>query len=198
MSLKVIQYQMQWVRQFQLAARVIRDTVGAAGVRIDHIGSTSVPGLHAKPVIDIQLTVEDLATVPSFISALGAAGFEHRENNDRDRPPSWETQALAQWKKHYFRTAPGVAPRIHLHVREAGRRNQRYALLFRDYLRSSERARDAYSLYKCRLVETVGHLSADGGTGAYLDLKDPVLDLIADAADRWASEVGWHPAKADA
>lgn len=198
MSLEVTEYQTQWVNQFQLAAKDIRAAVGSAGARIDHIGSTSVPGLRAKPIIDIQLTVLDLTIVPSFASALAAAGFEHRVATDADRPPPWETQELKQWKKHYFRTLAGVVPRIHLHVRESGRRNQRYPLVFRDYLRSSKRAREAYGLYKSRLAETVGHRSHVSGTGPYLDLKDPVLDLIADAADRWSIEVGWHPGRADA
>ena len=85
-----------------------------------------------------------------------------------------------------------------MHVREVGKRNQRYALLFRDYLRSNKRARDAYGSFKMQLAEVVGHLSRPGGTGPYLDLKDPMLNLIADAAERWAASTGWYPSESDA
>ena len=82
---------------------------------------------------------------------------------------------------------------MHVHVREIGRRNQRYALLFRDYLQANAHARDSYGQYKMLLSEHVGVASGPGGTGPYLTLKDPVLDLIADAAEKWAAEVGWTP-----
>ena len=75
--------------------------------------------------------------------------------------------------------------------------NQRYALLFRDYLRSSSRARSSYASYKQTLAKPVGPLSSAGGSGWYLDLKDPVFDLIADAAEKWAADVHWSPSPSD-
>ena len=102
-----------------------------------------------------------------------------------------------QWQKIYYRTE-GAEPRVHVHVREAGRRNQRYALLFRDYLRANRVARDAYGSFKRTLADIVGEYSSEGGTGPYLDAKDPVLDLIFDAAERWAVESDWRPGPSDA
>ncbi len=198
MPLEVTPYQQQWITQFRETATGIRGALGDLAVRIDHIGSTAVAGLHAKPIIDIQLTVARLDTVSYCIAALTAQGFEHRPDTDSDRPPWWETQDPCQWRKQYFRRTTEAMPRVHLHVRESGRLNQRYALLFRDYLRASERARQAYGEYKLRLAEVSGHLSSPGGTGPYLDLKDPVLDLIADAAQRWALEINWHAGPTDA
>jgi GrpB-like predicted nucleotidyltransferase (UPF0157 family) len=160
---------------------------------MDHIGSTAVPGLSAKPIIDVQVSVTDFSHTRELIPSLESSGFVHRPEADNDRPPPWDTLDPAQWEKEYFRTPTGVEPRVHIHVREVGRRNHRYALLFRDYLRESERVRDSYGLYKSLLSENVAEESGPGGTGLYLDLKDPILDLIANAAEQWATEVGWTP-----
>jgi GrpB-like predicted nucleotidyltransferase (UPF0157 family) len=126
----------------------IRGAIGDVALRIDHVGSTAVPGLAAKPIIDIQVTVEDINVVPSLATALSSVGYEYRPNAAKDRPPDWETQEPVEWNKEYFRTPADVSPRTHVHFRAIGRRNQRYALLFRDYLRSNERARHSYGLYK--------------------------------------------------
>jgi len=198
MLLTVIPYQESWVDQFREAAATIRGALGNLVLRVDHIGSTAVPGLPAKPVIDIQITVQEINATLTLAAALERAGYLYRPNAGTDRPPGWETQEPAEWKKMYCRTPDGVFPRTHLHLRQFGRRNQRYALLFRDYLRANARARQSYGEYKKLLGDTVGHLSRPGGTGLYLDLKDPVLDLIADAAEKWAIAVGWQQGPYDA
>lgn len=187
----VVPYQDRWQDDFQRVARALRDAFGHAATRIDHIGSTAVVGLAAKPIIDVQVAVETLAAVPAVAPRLIAVGFVQCAEIDRDRPPPWEAVAPEEWRKVYFRTGEGSAIRAHVHVREQGRRNYRYALLFRDYLRSSPRARGAYGTLKAKLADAVGHLSEPGGGGPYLDLKDPVVDLLADAAEAWAEKVGW-------
>jgi GrpB-like predicted nucleotidyltransferase (UPF0157 family) len=78
--------------------------------------------------------------------------------------------------------------RAHIHIRELGRFNQRYALLFRDYLRSSENVRAEYELLKRRASQLFSE-SIDG----YVSLKDPVEHIIYEAASLWAEEVGWKP-----
>ena len=192
MLMPVIPYATRWPEDFRRIAEALRSAFGPAALRIDHIGSTSVEGLAAKSIIDIQVTVEVLEAVSEVSSRVVAAGFIHRAEIDRDRPPPWEADTFAEWRKAYFRTVDGAPVRAHLHVREHARRNQRYALLFRDYLRANPRAREAYGKFKLQLSEVVGHLSQPGGTGPYLDLKDPMLDLIADAAETWAASHGWE------
>ena len=78
--------------------------------------------------------------------------------------------------------------RAHIHIRELGRFNQRYALLFRDYLRASEDVRAAYELLKRRAAQ----LFPDDIEG-YLSLKDPVVHIIDAAASLWADKVRWTP-----
>jgi GrpB-like predicted nucleotidyltransferase (UPF0157 family) len=90
-------------------------------------------------------------------------------------------------RKQFFREPEG-ARRTHIHIREAGRLNQRYALLFRDYLRTDGGARQAYEAVKRRLAEVYPD-DIDG----YLSIKDPVMDLIYRGAEHWAIAMRWHP-----
>jgi GrpB-like predicted nucleotidyltransferase (UPF0157 family) len=80
-----------------------------------------------------------------------------------------------------------------VHVRQEGRLNQRYALLFRDYLRADPGAAGAYGQLKQALAEAAGR---DWDT--YYSVKDPACDLIMAAAEQWAVRVGWHPHECDA
>jgi GrpB-like predicted nucleotidyltransferase (UPF0157 family) len=90
-------------------------------------------------------------------------------------------------RKLYMREPEGER-RTHIHIREFGRFNQRYALLFRDYLRASVPVRQAYELLKQRAALLFPD-SIDG----YLFLKDPVFHIIYEAATLWAEKVQWNP-----
>ena len=90
-----------------------------------------------------------------------------------------------------FKPPPGQRP-TNLHVRIAGRANQRYALLFRDYLRTHLTAAQAYVELKRRLAQNL----ADPDT--YPDVKDPAVDLIYFAAEDWAATTLWQPSPSDA
>jgi GrpB-like predicted nucleotidyltransferase (UPF0157 family) len=193
MLLPLVPYQVSWSDDFQAVRERLAPAFAGHANAIDHIGSTAVPGLTAKPVIDIQVTVSSLSRVPEVVAPLATAGLVFRAEITEDRPPPWEPGGALQWRKAYFKAEDGAAIRAQVHVREAGRRNQRYALLFRDYLRANDHARDAYGAFKLEIARHVGHLSRPGGTGPYLDIKDPVFDLIADAAERWSAATDWQP-----
>ena len=90
-------------------------------------------------------------------------------------------------RKVYFREPPGER-RTNIHIRENGRLNQRYALLFRDYIRCSVTIRRAYELIKVRLAE----IFPDSIEG-YLYIKDPLIDLMFEAAQTWAEATNWVP-----
>jgi GrpB-like predicted nucleotidyltransferase (UPF0157 family) len=198
MNLEVVPYRSEWQEQFLDLGRRIRAAMQSSALRIDHIGSTAVQGLSAKPIIDVQLTVASLAGQVMLTEQLAPLGLVARGETREDRPPPWDVAEPREWQKFYYRTKDGIYPRVHLHVRASGRRNQRYPILFRDYLRANSRARDAYGLFKQNLARFVGHLSNPGGTGPYLDMKDPVLDLIAESAERWAEITSWRPGASDA
>ena len=182
----IVPYQPRWADEFAEIGRRIRDTVGSAALRIDHIGSTAVPGLGAKDVVDLQITVADLDRTDALTDALRTAGFVHKPEIRCD-----EFHRMAETdpelRKLYMREPEGER-RTHIHIRELGRFNQRYALLFRDYLRASEAVRDEYELLKCRAAQLFPD-SIDG----YLFLKDPVFHIIYEAASLWADTVRWSP-----
>lgn len=174
-------YNHQWPAEYAIIEDLLNRALTGIAVGIDHIGSTSVRGLAAKNIIDIQITVADLGDprlTPAF-EELGATATDHR-------PPGSQSQSGA-WDKRYFRAPESWRP-THLHVREQHRPNQRYALLFRDYLRQSPNAAAAYSAIKTALARL-----HPNDTQAYYDVKDPACDLIMDAAERWAAVVAWRP-----
>jgi GrpB-like predicted nucleotidyltransferase (UPF0157 family) len=159
--------------------------LGDRAVRIDHIGSTAVSGLAAKPVIDIQITVAGLGDA----NQLSDAGLEEISVYGDHRPPG-ATGPEADWQKRLFSRRAAMPTNVH--VRVEGRANQRYALLFREYLRAHPLSAEAYADLKRGLAR---HLS-DRGT--YADVKDPACDLIAIAAEAWAAETAWEPGPSDA
>jgi len=154
-------------------------------LRIDHIGSTSVPGLGAKDVIDIQITVS--ALTPEVRRTLIDAGCQYRPNHVRDHVPLGEDDDPRLWAKFMFEQPLGQR-RSNMHVRIAGNPNQRYALLFRDYLRTHPHSARSVELIKRELVK---RHAEDEDT--YYDIKDPVYDLIWNAAQDWARQTGREP-----
>jgi GrpB-like predicted nucleotidyltransferase (UPF0157 family) len=189
-SVEIVAPTASWARQFQTLGRILRDSLGDLALRIDHIGSTSVPGLAAKDVIDIQVTVAEL-DLASLLPAFARAGFEHRPDNPGDHRPPGTTGSQQDWAKLFF--SPGSHDiASHVHVRAIGRPNQRYALLFRDYLRARPDAAAAYGELKRRLA------ALGISRGAYADVKDPVCDIIIAAAEDWAASTGWSPGPSDA
>ena len=170
-----------WPGEFEAIAASIREALGALALRVDHIGSTSVPGLPAKDVIDVQLTVGALDRA-RLAPALQRAGFVDQDIGSDHRPPG-ATGPDDDWRKLFFQAGSGRP--VNLHVRVAGRPNQRYALLFRDYLRAHRESAAAYAALKRALAG----LGID--RGVYADVKDPACDLIFIAAEDWASQTGW-------
>jgi GrpB-like predicted nucleotidyltransferase (UPF0157 family) len=204
---EIIPYRPSWPAEFQAIAGQLRRGLGALALRIDHIGSTSVPGLAAKDIIDIQISVAALDE--PVRTALQALGYEKAEGvwGDHVPPgfsdPQYETgwsdqvnlelpaQSNTAWAKWYFRPPEGQRP-THTHVRVLGRPNQRYPLLFRDYLRAHPETAAAYGELKRRLA--AGLANPD----IYPDVKDPAVDLIYLAAEDWASATRWQPGPSDA
>lgn len=182
---KIEPYSDAWPRDFARIAKLIRSTLGDRALRIDHIGSTSVPELDAKDTIDVQVTVADLHDAQPLLRA----GFQEFVVTGDHRPPG-EDGPDEDWHKRLF-LQPDHERRSNVHVRVEGRPNQRYALLFRDYLRAHARSAGAYAELKRRLAAELRDLAT------YADVKDPACDLIAVAADEWAAAVEWAPGPSD-
>ncbi|ALS28769.1 dephospho-CoA kinase/protein folding accessory domain-containing protein [Paenibacillus sp. 32O-W] len=172
-------YQPEWPLRFQRIAQLLRAELGETAVRIDHIGSTSVPGLAAKPIIDIQISVRSFELFEAIRLPLERCGFRWRSDNP-------------DLTKRYFREGPGMA-RTHIHVRREGSWSEQLALLFRDYLRCHEEDRLAYAECKIRLAERY----RDDRHG-YVEAKRPFIWSMMQKADQWSQMVGWMPGERDA
>lgn len=178
-------YEQRWPQEFEALQRQLVDALGGLAVRVDHIGSTSVPDLAAKDVIDIQVGVTDIDE-PGIVEAFLRLGATATSITSDHVPPGDE-HGSAGWRKLVFRPPASWRP-TNLHVRAVGQPNHRYALLFRDYLRATSSAVAAYAQIKTALAR----LHPDDPR-AYDDVKDPVCDLIMDAAELWAAGEGWRP-----
>jgi GrpB-like predicted nucleotidyltransferase (UPF0157 family) len=179
-------YQAHWGSDFTRIAGRIREVVNDAALRIDHIGSTAVPGLAAKDVIDIQITVADLERADRLTGPLSAVGFRQGTTFEYDTFHG-KPETDVELRKLYMREPEGER-RTHIHIRELGRFNQQYALLFRDYLCASKLVREEYECVKQRAAQLFPD-SIDG----YLYLKEPVFHIIYEAACLWARTVRWAP-----
>ena len=187
MNIVIVDHDPVWATRFiEIAAR-LRERLGPIAIRIDHIGSTSVPGLAAKDIIDIQVTVRDLDE-PTLQPSLVATGLRMRDDIDRDHQPPGRTVPADELRKVY-----ATGERIHCHVRREGAFNQRYALLCRDYLRTHPQSAAAYEVIKRQLA---AHFPDD--FEAYYAIKDPVFDIIMEGAYAWAAATNWNPGPTDA
>jgi GrpB-like predicted nucleotidyltransferase (UPF0157 family) len=186
--IEIVPYQTSWPAEFTEIASVLRRRLKGTALRIDHIGSTSVPGMSAKDVIDIQITVAEFDDL--VVTAMTGLGYAQTSGIRRDHCPPGFTESETEWEKLLFLQPPGQR-RTNTHVRVKGRANQRYALLFRDYLRVHPAAARAYAELKRRLAQ---HLS-DPQT--YPEVKDPAVDLIYLAAEEWAAVTQWQPSPSD-
>jgi GrpB-like predicted nucleotidyltransferase (UPF0157 family) len=178
-------YNPGWPEEFEAVRSHLLEVLGSLALRVDHIGSTSVPGLGAKDVIDVQISVKELA--PEVRQKLVEAGYVYWDSITEDHVPLGEDANPTFWSKLLFVQPEGMR-RANIHVRVDGSPNQRYALLFRDYLRAHPNSAKCIERIKRELAK---HHPED--VDAYYDIKDPVYDLIWDAALDWSRQTGWQP-----
>ena len=179
----VVPYAPEWpVRFRELAAQLrqaLRDSAAKGVLRIDHVGSTAIPGLAAKPIIDIQLSVASFEPLDAFCLPLERLGYVWRADNP-DRT------------KRYFREPPGD-PRTHIHVRRHGSWSEQFALLFRDYVRAHPEVAARYADLKRGLAERYRD-----DRPAYTEAKGPFIWATMAEASDWSQATGWEPGPSDA
>lgn len=160
----IVEYDPSWPELFEREANRIRSVLGSKALQIEHVGSTSVPGLCAKPIIDILLVVEDSADESSYIPQLEAAGYILRI-----REP--------EWFEHRMFKGPDTD--INLHVFSIGASEIDRMLGFRDWLRSNKADRDKYAQVKQSLAKNnwrhVQH---------YADAKTSIIKEIMERANK--------------
>ena len=176
---EVSAYRAEWATEASAYVDLLREVLPHA-LAVDHIGSTSVPGLPAKDCLDLMVQVEDLDAA-EVTAAMTARGF-------RVRPEAWNRDEVTDGVSHpklVFAPAVGSRP-VNVHVRVSGGRNVRYALLFRDFLRADAAARDTWGAFKTRLAQSVTDLLDYG------QIKAAAQPLLMERAEQWAATTGWR------
>jgi GrpB-like predicted nucleotidyltransferase (UPF0157 family) len=139
--------------------------------RITHIGSTSVPGLAAKPIVDVMVSVDDVEDEAAYVPGCEAGGLTLYSRDDEHR---------------FFVDAVAHRLDVQAHVCAAGGGFERDHLLFRDYLRAHDEARDAYATMK----QEVANRWREDRMGYTYSKSDLILELLAQA-ENWAVASGW-------
>jgi dephospho-CoA kinase len=189
----VVPYDRSWPDQARRIAARLNTACGHRALRIDHIGSTAVPGLDAKDVIDMQVTVASLGDADELAEALRSAGYVQRPiSADESKPDARSTVAgingsddESLWQKRIHSSAdPGRPTNVHLRV--DGWPNQQFALLFVDWLAASPTARERYLAVK-RDAERADDIEG------YVTAKEPWFADAYGEAWAWADATGWEP-----
>jgi GrpB-like predicted nucleotidyltransferase (UPF0157 family) len=158
-TVAICDYSPLWPAMFEAEAQALREALGPSVVRVEHIGSTAVPGMGAKPIIDILVGAESLPAIERGIPGLVALGYRYI--------PEFEDQ-LPQ-RRYLVRPSPGPA-RFHVHAVEIGGPFWTEHLAFRDALRSDRELFNEYLALKRRLAEA--HHADSAG---YTDAKAPFI-----------------------
>lgn len=169
MPVEVVPYSPSWPVRFERVARDLRRVLGAlASARVEHVGSTSVPGLAAKPILDIDVIV-DGQEMAEAVAAMGTAGYIHRGD-------------LGVADREAFR-APDESPRRNVYVCREGTLNVRNHLAVRDILRKRRDLRDEYAAVKLGLAA-----EPDMDIEAYVAGKSAVLQKVLAESDMTTEE----------
>jgi len=169
--IELVPYDSSWPSQFDSWRKRLLAALPKAPGRIDHVGSTSVDGLPAKPVIDMQISVEDLDDELNYLPAIEKLGVQFRSRDDESR---------------YFRPFSGRRRDVHIHICATGSEWERRHLLFRDYLRADASARQTYLQTK----QLAAARWSDDRL-AYTDAKGATIRMLMTSAERWAALTGW-------
>src|SRR5437667_7478569 len=163
--IELVDYDPRWPELFRREAKRIRAALGDGALRIEHTGSTAVPGLAAKPIVDIVLVVPDSSDEESYVPALEAAGYVLRI-----REPDW----------YEHRCFKGPDTNVNLHVYSPGCPEIERTVLFRDRLRANRADRELYERTKRELAAREWRYVQN-----YADAKTAVVEeIIAHAHSR--------------
>lgn len=168
--ISIVLYDPSWAERFEHERARIRGALATRARRIDHVGSTAVPGLAAKPIVDIDLSVDDPADEAAYLPALERAGYQLRVRE----------------RGHRMLRTPEL--NVHVRVCPAGGEWERRHLLFRDLLRVDATDRGRYAAAKRQLARREWP-----DMNAYADAKTTVIQEITARAEQLARATSWKP-----
>ena len=164
----LVPYNSRWADEFESESSRIRVAPGGTAVRVDHVGSTAVPGLAAKPVIDIQVSVRKLHPLELHLGSLIGLGYTHVAHPDDETYP--------------FLHRPSTWPHTHhIHLCESRGNEERRHLAFRDYLRDHAEEVTAYALEKRRLAARFSSSTFES-RNAYAEAKSAFIEILVQHA----------------
>ncbi|MBH5319585.1 GrpB family protein [Paenibacillus sp. GSMTC-2017] len=163
-------YNSDWALKYDQEKELMLMLLGKTVIAIEHIGSTAINGLSAKPIIDFMIGVNDLADVKLFIEPLAAVGYEHVYH------PQFPN-------RRFFRKGERNAGTYHLHVYQYGREKWEDLILFRDYLITHSDVREQYSQLKKELAEKYYN-----DRSAYTTAKTPFIIRVVEIARKELTE----------
>lgn len=166
-EVKVVPHDPAWKEAFEAEAAVLHSVLADEALAIHHIGSTSVPGLSAKPVIDVLIEVREIEKVDAFDESMAAKGYE-----------AWGENGIPG--RRFFTKNRGRDRVFHIHVFEAGTLEAERHLAFRDYLREHPETSAAYARLKEELAE-----KHPTDIESYMDGKDSFIRDTEEAALYW-------------
>lgn len=168
-ELRIVPYDPAWPVQFAAERDRIETALGPLALRIHHHGSTSVPGLAAKPVIDIQVSVAELEPLDRWRIALGALGYVHVAHPDDAVCPFFHKPR--DWPHSH-----------HVHLVRSGSDEERRTLAFRDYLRDHADVAGEYERIKRQLAAAVHDAALFGAQESYANAKTPFVVSVTERA----------------
>jgi GrpB-like predicted nucleotidyltransferase (UPF0157 family) len=167
-AVRVVDHDPAWAETAAAESGWIWAAVGEGAVRIEHVGSTAVPGLAAKPIVDLQLSVADIGARELYVEPLEGLGYLFAPDPD--------------WPDFHFFGKPAARPRtFHLHVCAAGSEHERRHLVLRDYLRAQPEEASRYAALKRDLVARHPEDRL-----AYIEGKDQFVAALERRALAWA------------
>jgi len=169
----LVPYDPEWPGRFEAWRQKLIAALRLPAERIQHVGSTAVPGLLSKDTVDIQVSVDDMSDEGRYVPAIESLGVQLRSRDDLHR---------------YFRPYAGRPRDVHVHVCDVGGDWERRHLLFVAYLQHDTAARDRYAKEK---LAALGRWADDHA--AYTEAKDDVIRDIEALAEEWALSTGWEP-----
>jgi dephospho-CoA kinase len=179
---KLVPYSPAWADDARRIVNRLKMACGAKALRVDHIGSTAVPGMDAKDVIDVQVTVESLDVADEIVGALTDVGYPRIEGITADVPHNGDPSL---WRKRVHGAAdPGRPANVHLRVNDWP--NQQFALMFVDWLRANPGVREDYLATKRAALSQPD----------YAEAKEPWFLDAYRRARAWADATDWKPAAA--
>jgi GrpB-like predicted nucleotidyltransferase (UPF0157 family) len=171
-AISVVPYDPEWVDEFEREAAAIRDALSDVLVRVEHVGSTAVPGLPAKPIIDIQVSVANIRERESFVLPLERLGYLFAPDPDS---PDY----------HFFGKPRERPRRYHVHVCAVGSGEEIRHLVLRDFLRSHSEEAGRYAEFKRALARRSHHDRL-----AYIEGKEPFMRDLERRAVAWSKARG--------